>query len=138
MRFYINLPVRSLKQAKDFYSALGFGCDDNWSDDTALAMQGNDGVSFMLLTHEKFQTFTPRPIANAHETTGALLALQLPSKEAVDQMVAAALRNGGGAVRDPQDHGFMYGHAFADPDGHVWEPFFMDETAFAPSADKES
>jgi uncharacterized protein len=25
-----------------------------------------------------------------------------------------------------QDHGCMGSHTFADPDGHVWEPMWMD------------
>ncbi len=27
------------------------------------------------------------------------------------------------------DHGWMYGHSFADLDGHQWEILYMDESA---------
>jgi len=30
---------------------------------------------------------------------------------------------------DPQDHGFMYGWSFYDPDGHHWEVLWMDPKA---------
>ena len=71
----------------------------------------------------------PRTPADAHATTEVLTALQLDSREDVDRMVATALANGASAVREPEDHGFMYGHAFADPDGHIWEPFWMNPDA---------
>ncbi len=41
----------------------------------------------------------------------------------------AALAHGGREPRGPQDHGFMYGRSFEDPDGHIWEPMWMDMAA---------
>ena len=34
----------------------------------------------------------------------------------------------GGCVdlNPPEDQGFMYQRTIADPDGHIWEPFWMD------------
>ena len=34
-----------------------------------------------------------------------------------------------GKLRDPQDHGWMYGRSFEDNNGHLWEIFYMDESA---------
>lgn len=130
MRVYINLPVDDLGRSRDFFTALGFSFDETFCDDTALGMEINESCGVMLLTKQKFASFTPRPIANGAETTEVLTAVQLDNREAVERMVATALANGGSAVRDPEDHGFMYGHAFADPDGHIWEPFWMDVDAF--------
>lgn len=126
---YINLPVGDLDRSRRFFEALGFSFNDAFGDDTALAMTISERCVAMLLTHEKFASFTPRPIADAHASSEVLTALQLDSREDVDRMVATALANGAGAVREPEDHGFMYGHAFADPDGHIWEPFWMDPDA---------
>ena len=136
MRVYINLPVADLTRSRSFFTALGFSFNETFSDDTALGMEINEHCAAMLLTEEKFATFTPRPVAEAGATTEVLTALQLDSREAVDRMVATALANGGGTVRAPEDHGFLYGHAFADPDGHIWEPFWMDHEAFTQT--KES
>jgi len=47
------------------------------------------------------------------------------------QAVAESIRAAGGKA-DPgpvQDHGFMYGRSFEDPDGHIWEIFWMDMEA---------
>lgn len=134
MRVYVNLPVADLDRSRRFFVALGFAFDERFGDKTAIAMRLGDHAAAMLLTHEKFQTFTPRPVADAGSTTEVLTALQLESREAVDAMVRQALAAGGAAVREPEDHGFMYGHAFADPDGHIWEPFWMAGEAVGAAA----
>lgn len=49
-----------------------------------------------------------------------------------------AAANGGTAdVNATQDPGFMYSRSLADPDGHVWEMFWMDPTA-VPAGDTQS
>lgn len=133
MNIYVNLAVADLDRSRRFYAALGFSFDERFSDSTAAALTLNDKAGIMLLTREKFQSFTPRALADTATTCQTLLALQLDSREAVDTMVAAALSNGGASVREVQDMGFMYHHAFADPDGHIFEPFVMDMAAIEPA-----
>jgi len=128
MSVYINLPVAEVKRSRDFFARLGFGFDDRFSDQTALAMTVSDTIHVMLLSHDKFASFTPREIADAHKASEALIALRVDSREAVDAITDTALANSGSHVREAADHGFMYGRAFADPDGHIWEPFWMDPT----------
>ena len=137
MNIYVNLPVSDLARSRRFYAALGFSFDERFSDSTAAAMILSDKAGIMLLTREKFQSFTPRAIADAATTCQTLLALQLDSRAEVDAMVATALSHGGALVRDVQDMGFMYHHAFADPDGHIFEPFVMDMAAMEPAAELE-
>lgn len=132
MNVYINLPVADLARSRAFFTALGFTFNDTFSDETAAAMVISENAHAMLLTREKAATFTPRPIADAHQTTEVFVALQLESRAAVDEMVHLALASGGSAVREPEDHGFMYGHAFADPDGHIFEPFVFDASKMPP------
>jgi predicted lactoylglutathione lyase len=129
MNVYINLAVADLQRSRVFFGGLGFDFNPAFSDETALAMKISDSCFAMLLTHEKFGPFTPRPIADAHQATEVLTALQLDSREAVDRFAERALATGGAAVRAAEDHGFMYARAFADPDGHIWEPFWMDPAA---------
>ena len=126
---YINLPIADLDRTRRFFEALGFSFNDQFSDETALGMQIGATSYAMLLTHEKFKTFTDKAIADTNKTSQVLIALQLESRAAVDAMMAAAIENGGAEARPAEDHGFMYEHAFADPDGHVWEPFWMDPGA---------
>lgn len=92
-------------------------------------MVWSEAIHVMLLPQDKWQTFTSRPVPPA--TSGeVMIALTFDSREAVDGVTATAAANGGTADINPvQDHGFMYSRTFADPDGHVWEPFWMDPTA---------
>ncbi|AMU94345.1 lactoylglutathione lyase [Sphingopyxis terrae subsp. terrae NBRC 15098] len=123
---FVNLPVRDLAKSMAFYEALGFTNEPRFTDETAAAMVWSDSIFVMLLTHEKWKSFTDRPIppTSASEVS---LALAMEDREAVDAMIAAAAAHGGTADINPvQDHGFMYGRDLLDPDGHVWGPFWMD------------
>lgn len=84
-----------------------------------------EGIFAMLLTHERFQTFTPKPVVDAHQDTEVLVCLALASRDEVDTMVRKAVAAGGSTYNEPQDHGFMYGHGFQDIDGHIWELVYM-------------
>jgi uncharacterized protein len=83
----------------------------------------------MLLTHEKFQTFTPNAICDATKSTEVLVCLSVESRAAVDERVRKAVAAGGSTYNEPQDHGFMYAHGFQDLDGHIWEVIYMDPSA---------
>jgi predicted lactoylglutathione lyase len=123
---YVNLPVKDLAVTKSFWTKLGFGFNDQFSDDKALCLILNDGIMYsMLITHEFFSTFTNRSIADG-SSTQVLLAIEVESKEKVDEIVQAALANGGSRYRESADHGWMYYDSFADPDGHQWEVMYTD------------
>lgn len=123
---YVNLPVRDLEKTKAFWTALGFSFNPQFTDDKALALiLKEDSIYAMLLKEEFFKTFTNRPVADG-STTQVLNAIEVDSKEAVDEMVKTALENGGVKYSEPQDHGWMYQNAFADIDGHQWEVFWSD------------
>lgn len=127
---FVNLPVKDLAAATRFYKAIG--CEQNmqFSNDQAAMMVWSDAISFMLLTHDYFGTFTSKRIADAQQTCEVLLALSRDSRDDVDAITQAAAAAGGKAdVRPPQDMGFMYSRAFQDPDGHVFEPVWMDMAA---------
>lgn len=127
---FVNLPVADVPRATAFYEAIGCTRNAQFSGPTASAMVFSDTLTFMLLHRDFFQTFTPRTVADATTATEVLIALMLDSKEAVDRMVEAAVAAGGdGDVRPPQDMGFMYGRTFSDPDGHIFEPGYMDMAA---------
>jgi uncharacterized protein len=127
MQIFINLPVRDLTKATAFYAALGAARNPQFSDDTAACMVFSDTIFVMLLTREKWSTFTKKPIADARRESEVMLALSADSRKAVDQMTDTAGAHGGRADVNPkQDHGFMYGRSFEDVDGHIWETFFMD------------
>jgi predicted lactoylglutathione lyase len=126
---FVNLPVADLKAAMAFYTALGFSNNPQFTDDTAACKVWSEAINVMLLTHDKWRTFTSRPIPPS-TASEVLLAISLDDRVAVDAMVEAAGRHGGTADINPkQDLGFMYNRNLADPDGHVWEAMWMDMSA---------
>lgn len=127
-KIFINLPVKDLKKSMDFFTSLGFTFNQQFTDEKAACMVMSEHIFAMLLTEPFFKTFTKKAVADAHKTTEVMLAIDSESKEAVDLMVKKAVEAGGKIYMEPQDHGWMYQHSFADLDGHQWEVLYMDET----------
>jgi predicted lactoylglutathione lyase len=124
---FVNLPVTDLPKSMAFYEAVGFTNNPQFTNENAAAMAWSDTIVVMLLKHEFWKTFTSKTIPNAKESAQVLLCVGMDSREAVDSIVADAARAGGGTDPTPtQDHGFMYGRSFEDPDGHIWETMWMD------------
>ncbi len=127
---FINLPVTDLAKSKAFYEAVGAPNNPQFTDDTAACMVFSEAIHVMLLTHDKWATFTSKAIPNAHESAQVLLCLSADSKEGVSDLVEKATAAGGKADPTPtQDYGFMFGRSFEDPDGHIWEVMWMDMSA---------
>lgn len=128
-QIFVNLPVKNLKQSIEFFTQLGFQFNPQFTDETATCMIVSDNIFVMLLTHEKFKTFTPNAICDATKSTEVLLCLSAESREAVDDRIRKAISAGGTTYNEPQDHGFMYGHGFQDLNGHIWELVYMEPSA---------
>ncbi|HEY3064718.1 MAG TPA: VOC family protein [Methylomirabilota bacterium] len=125
-QIFVNMAVRDLKKSMQFFSTLGFQFNPKFTDDNAACMIVNDGAYVMLLTEPFFKGFTKREICDTTRQTEGLFALSCGSREEVDHLVKKAVSAGGTHAMEPQDHGFMYGWSFYDPDGHHWEVFWMD------------
>lgn len=131
---FVNLAVADVPKATAFYAALGMVKNAAFSNEQASAMIWSDEISFMLLDHGFYQTFTGKQIANAREVSEVLLCLSRDSRSEVDVMIGSALAGGGVEMRPAQDSGFMYGRTFDDLDGHTFELMWMDLTAMPTSA----
>lgn len=125
-QMFVNLPVKNLNNAVEFFTNLGFTFNPRFTDETATCMVVGENIFVMLLTEAKFRTFTPKQICDATKSTEVLIALSRPSRADVDAMVRKAIAAGGTTYNAPRDYDFMYTHAFQDLDGHVWELFFME------------
>jgi hypothetical protein len=131
---FVNLPVKELAASTKFFTELGFSQNQQFSDDRASSFAISDQIHVMLLTEPFFKTFTKKEVANASQSTEAILALGVDSREEVDELVEKAIRAGGSPSNEPQDHGFMYVRSFQDPDGHLWEVMWMDPAAIEGGA----
>jgi len=127
-KIFINLPVKDLKKTMTFFEKLGFLFNMQFTDDNAACMIIGENIYAMLLLEKFFKTFTNKEIADANKLTEVLIAIDVESREEVGEMIRKAVDAGGVTYRNPQDHGWMYGHSFADLDGHQWEVLYMDES----------
>ena len=127
-RVFINLPVKDLDKSVAFFTELGYRFNPQFTDEKATCMIISDNIFAMLLTEAYFKTFTSKQVADAKTSTEVLIALDTNSREEVQQMVAKAKELGATIYAEPQDHGWMYQHSFADLDGHQWELVYMDAT----------
>ena len=130
-KIFVNLPVGDLERSKQFFSKLGFSFNSKFTNDKAACMIVNGDASVMLLTEPFFRSFTQHEICNTASHTEGLFALSCGTRAEVDEMVRTAVAAGGKHAMDRQDHGFMYGWSFYDPDGHHWEVVWMDENAMS-------
>jgi hypothetical protein len=133
-QIFVNLPIADIARSKAFFSALGFSFNPQFTNEQGACMVISDNIFAMLLAQPFFRTFIDTDIADATKSTEVLVCLSCSSRAEVDELVAKAVAAGGKPHRQPQDHGFMYGHGFHDPDGHVWELVYMDPNAAPPQA----
>jgi len=128
-KFFVNLPVKSLNNSKEFFSKLDFKFNPQFTDENAACMIISDDISVMLLVEKFFKTFTKKEISDATKSTEVIVALSVDTREKADELVNKAIEAGGTTYAEPQDHGFMYQQSFQDLDGHLWELIYMDESA---------
>ena len=128
-KLFVNVPVSDVQRAITFFEALGFAFNPQFTDASATCMLVGEDAYVMLLDKAKFASFITRPIGDPRRATDAIFALSVESRAEVDAFVQRAVAAGGSHALEPQDHGFMYGWSFYDPDGHHWEVFWMDSAA---------
>ena len=129
-QIFINLPVRDLEKAKAFHAALGHTINPKFTDGKGACIVVSEHIAFMLLVRDFFQGFTDKAICDTSTHVEALFALSTGSRGQVDALMDKALAAGARETRDREDFGFMYQRSFADPDGHVFEVFYMNEAEF--------
>ena len=127
---FINLAVKDLTKSMDFYTQLGFTNNPQFSDDTAKCMVWSEHIFVMIMTHEKFKTFAPKPIADTKNNIAALFALSVESLDKVNELVNKGVAAGGTEPVPFEDYGFMQKRSIEDFDGHTWEIFYMDISKF--------
>ena len=129
-QIFINLAVKDLKKSMEFYAALGFLNNPQFSDDKGQCMVWSENIFVMILTHEKFRTFATKPLADTKSNLAGIFSLSVDSIEEVNSIVASGLKAGGTEPNEMRDYGFMQQRTIEDFDGHTWEVFCMDITKF--------
>ncbi|MHA5052843.1 VOC family protein [Streptomyces sp. SD15] len=126
---FVNLAVSDVDASKKFFTELGYTINPQFTTDDCACVVISDTIIAMLLSKQRYADFTKKELADPTRTSEVLLCLSAESREKVDELCDKALAAGGSETREAQDHGFMYGRAFDDPDGHTWEVMWMDPAA---------
>ncbi len=121
-----NLAVKDLDKSKAFFSALGFGFNPRFSNESIAFMIVAEGsIHAMLMTEAVFKSLIDKPLAQAKEANEVILCLSCESRQEVDELIAKAVAAGARIPHPPEDHGFMYDQGFEDIDGHLWNLVWM-------------
>jgi predicted lactoylglutathione lyase len=123
---FVNLPVSDLPTSQAFYSDLGFSVQEQFTDESCACIVVSEQIFVMLLVKERFADFVVGEVADAASVTEVINCLTAESRQEVDQLVERALAAGGKPWKAKMSDGPLYGHSFADPDGHAWEILHMD------------
>lgn len=129
-QIFINLAVKDLQKSMEFYTALGFSNNPQFSDETAKCMVWSEHIFVMIMTYEKFEGFATKPIADTKTKLAGLFALSVDSVEEINEIVNNGVIAGNVEPTEMKDYGFMQQRTIEDFDGHTWEIFYMDVTKF--------
>jgi uncharacterized protein len=128
-QIFVNLPVKDLNKSVEFFTKLGYAFNPKFTDENATCMIVGENIFVMLLVEKFFKTFAPKEICDTAKNAEVIVALSCDSRAEVDEIVAKAIAAGGSTYKEPIDMVFMYQHGFQDLEGHIWEIFFMEESA---------
>ncbi|ODT62694.1 MAG: glyoxalase [Phenylobacterium sp. SCN 69-14] len=126
---FVNLPVKSVAASRAFFGALGYGFNEQFSNEETACMVVDENIFVMLLEHQRFRDFITGEISDATKATEVLTCLSADSRAEIDDILAKALAAGAKPWKPVLDMGPMYGCSFQDLDGHVWEYMYMDMAA---------
>lgn len=89
---FVNLPVADLAAAKAFYSALGFGLNEQFSDERTASFVVSDAIVVMVMTQDRFREFTEQPgVADPRTAREVITAFGVDSRDEVDRLIEAGL-----------------------------------------------
>ncbi|TDL99539.1 MAG: glyoxalase/bleomycin resistance/extradiol dioxygenase family protein [Flavobacteriaceae bacterium] len=125
-QIFVNLAVKNVNKSMAFYTALGFENNPQFSDESGKCMVWSESIFVMLLSHEKFTSFTSKPLSDTKNAIAGLFSLSFETEKEVHAVMEKGLKAGGIEPNEMRDYGFMKQRTIEDFDGHTWEIFFMD------------
>jgi uncharacterized protein len=126
-KLFVNVPAKDLKRSEQFFKDLGFDFFGMTADMASVIISEHTQV--MLIAEPAFGGFVRKGVADATQSTEAILVLGVENREQVDSLLAKALAAGATPAGVPQQGGGRYQRGFADLDGHHWEVLTLEEPA---------
>jgi predicted lactoylglutathione lyase len=114
----ITLGVADLARSRAFYEALGWTTNAAPEDDVVF-FQAGEGI---VALWDRGRLAEDSCVEDTPGWGGVTLAVNLGSREEVDEIAAKARRAGARIGREPAETFWGgYSAVFVDPDGHPWE-----------------
>lgn len=126
-QIWLNLPVKNVVKAKDFFSKIGFSFKEEFdTPKSACLMIGERNFLIMLFEENLFKTLSQNKIST-QSSSEMLLSIDADSRDEVNQLAKKVKEAGGKIFSSPtESEGWIYSFGFADLDGHRWNSLFMD------------
>lgn len=126
---WINLPVKDVAKARDFFVAIGFAANPgpgNTEHSAAIKISSKN-IILMLFEQNFFKNISGNELTDTSKSSEVLFSFDAESEEEVREIAAKIEKAGGNVFSKPAAfQGWMYGCAFCDLDGHRWNVLFMD------------
>lgn len=126
---WLNLPVKDVKKAREFYTSIGFVQNTRFpeTEDMSCVMIGTKNTVLMLCSAATFKGFVQHPVADPKTSSSVLFSIDTETPGEIDELAEKVRIAGGTVFAAPADNqGWMYGCAFTDLDGHRWNALYMD------------
>ncbi|MEN2415573.1 VOC family protein [Flavobacterium mesophilum] len=127
-QIWLNLPVKSVAKAKDFFWKIGFSFNEQHDTPSSTCMVVGEGHFVVMLFEEMlFSSFSQHGLTDTKLSSEVLISIDAESREEVDELAKKVTEAGGTVFAAPaESQGWMYGCGFADLDGHRWNVLYMD------------
>lgn len=127
-QIWLNLPVKNVAKAKDFFWKIGFSFNEQHDTSTSTCMLVGEGnFVIMLFEDSLFESFSKNKITDTQSGSEVLISIDAESAAEVDELIEKVKKAGGNVFAPPgESQGWMYGAGFADLDGHRWNVLYMD------------
>ena len=122
---FINLPVRDLTTATEFYRAIGFTSDQAEPDGDSKVLTVSDTTRLVLHLRSGFEAYTGVAATDTATSREVIVGLSASSRGQVDELVDQAAVAGGESLGPGMTNGPMYMRGFRDLDGHQWSFLHM-------------
>ncbi|MET8352986.1 VOC family protein [Micromonospora sp. NPDC005206] len=122
---FINLPVRDLTTAAEFYRSLGFTSEQAELDGDSQSFTISDGTRLMLHLRSAFEEYTGLTVTDTESSREVIVGVTTESREQVDELVDRAAVAGGESLGPGTTNGGLYMRGFRDLDGHQWSFLHM-------------
>ncbi|WP_026730665.1 VOC family protein [Flavobacterium denitrificans] len=127
-QIWLNLPVKNVAKAKDFFWKIGFSFNEQHDTPSSTCMVVGEGHFVVMLFEEMlFSSFSQNGLTDTKLSSEVLISIDAESREEVDELAKKVTEAGGTVFAPPaESQGWMYGCGFADLDGHRWNVLYVD------------